>query len=132
MVAGEVFLKENLKNTDTKSYVNLPPLILTADNNSFYNGDVYYEAINGFQEANVSDSHINIQFQAPTDESRDNFRMEFYTIVDKFRHLGDQEYIPANTKKQIVDAFADIPKNTLIGSNQNYTLGKNLAYIKSA
>jgi hypothetical protein len=87
MVAGEVFLKENLKNTDIKSYVNLPPLILTADDNSFYNGDIYYEAINGFQEANVSDSHINIQFQAPTNTASDNFRMEFYTIVDKFRHL---------------------------------------------
>lgn len=132
MVAGEVFLKENLKNTDIKSYVNLPPLILTVDDNSFYNGDIYYEAINGFQEANVSDSHINIQFQAPTDTASDNFRMEFYTIVDKFRHLWDEEYIPLNIKKQVVDAFADIPENTLIGSNQNYTLRKNLASIKSA
>lgn len=87
MANNQLFLKENLKEADTKVHVSLPPLILGASENMFYNGDTYYEAVNYFEEAAVADGYINVNFDVPTDTSVDNFRMEFYTIVDKFRHL---------------------------------------------
>lgn len=132
MMNNQLFLKENLKNTDTKEYVSLPPLILNSGDNEFYNGDIYFEAVNGFAESNISDSFINVRFKAPTNNTLDNFRMEFYTIVDKFRNLGDESYIPTGVKKFVVDAVADIEENTLIEENENYTLGKHVAYISSA
>jgi len=132
MMNNQVFLKENLKNTDAKEYASLPPLILNVGDNVFYNGDIYYEAINNFEEANISDGFINVRFKAPTDILLDTFRLEFYTIVDKFRNLGDEEYRPRQVKKFVVDAIADIEENTITRETPEYTLGKHVAYLSQA
>ncbi len=121
MMNNQVYLKENLKNKATKSYVSLPPLILQPGDNIFFNGDIYYEAVNGFEESNISDSFINIAFAAPTLKTLDNFRLEFYTIVDKFRNLGDEDYIPTRVQKFVIDALSDIEEHTLLSKSENYT-----------
>jgi len=34
---GKLYLKENRKNTLSKNYISLPPLIVSSGNNEFYN-----------------------------------------------------------------------------------------------
>ena len=132
MMNNHVYIKENLKNKNRETYVSLPPIILQSWDNLFYNGDTYFEAINGFREANVSSNFINISFNAPTDLSLNFFRLEFFTIVDKFRNLEDSDYIPSWIKKFVVDSISDVKKNTLLEKQPWYILWKSIAYISSA
>jgi len=127
-----LYLKENYKKTPTKEYISTPPLIVNIKDNTFFNGDTYYEAINGFEESDVNDGHINISFKKPTNPLLHNFRAEFFTIVDKFRNLGNPSYIPSGVKKFVVDAFEDIDTITLQNKTSNYVVHKNLAYLTSA
>jgi hypothetical protein len=43
-------LKENLQFKASKLFVTTNPIILNANNNKFYNEDVFYEAINNARE----------------------------------------------------------------------------------
>lgn len=127
-----LYLKENYKNTPTKEYISTPPLILNARDNTFFNGDTYYESVNGFEEADINDSFINISFKKPTNPLLHNFRAEFFTIVDRFRSLGNPDYIPTGIKKFVVDAFEDIDDITLLSQTDTYTTRKHLAYLTDA
>lgn len=107
MMANKVYVKENLKKKDiTKEFVNEAPLLIDSDDNTFYNSDIYYEAINGFKEGDVNDSFINVIFSAPKRNDISNFRLEFYEIVDKFTNLLGEDYLPEDLKKYIVDGIA--------------------------
>jgi len=68
--------------------------VLFPPQNKFFNGDVFYEAINGAKEAEVSNGYINFAFDAPTNPQVDAFRLEFYTRVDKSTQEGNNGYTP--------------------------------------
>ena len=127
----KLYFKENRKNTDTKQHISLPPLILDSDDNTFYNGDVHYEAVNGFNEASVSDGAINVEFSRPSNEDIKNFRMSYHTIVDKYLD-DDDTFIPTNVETHIVDAIADINYLWILEETDTYTVSKHLATLSYA
>jgi hypothetical protein len=49
-VANKLYLKENLKNKANKVHVTNSPIVVNVSNNKFYNGDIFYEAINNPHE----------------------------------------------------------------------------------
>jgi hypothetical protein len=107
MMDGKLYFKENRKIAVDKNYLSVPPLILDSNDNRFYNGDIYYEAINGFNESSVSDGAINIEFSRPTNDEIKNFRMSYHTILDRYLDESDT-FTPTSVQTQIVDAIADI------------------------
>lgn len=107
LAQGKLYFKENHKQNPTVSHVSGNPLILSAGQNKFFNGDTYFEAINYFSEVNVSDGAINVEFMRPTNPNLKNFRMIYHTIVD--RALNDREdYVPQSVDTHIVDALSDM------------------------
>jgi hypothetical protein len=108
-------------------------LVLGIDDNKFFNWDIYYEALNNIKESVSFDSFINFSFDAPTDDSINNFRLEFFSIIDKYLNENHDEYTPKSIKKNIIDSFADIDNITKIKekSQTGYTVSKNLAYINA-
>lgn len=107
MMKGQIFLKENLKKKDaTKVFIDENALFVGSGNNKFFNGDTYYESVNGFKEGDVNDSYINVIFGAPKRDDINNFRLEFYEIVDKFTNLLAPDYIPKDLKKYVIDGIA--------------------------
>lgn len=132
MMAGQVFVKENLKKKDdTKLFVTDNPLYLASSTNKYFNGDVYYESVNGFKEGDVNDSFINAIFSAPKRDDISNFRLEFYQIVDKFTNLLSDTYEPVKLKKYIIDAIAGKEDATFVRDEEDYSVNKNLAYIEN-
>lgn len=117
-IKGEIFLKKNLKNKNDKMHLDDGWVVLFPSQNKFFNGDVFYEAINGAKEAEVSNGYINFAFDAPTNPQVDAFRLEFYTRVDKSTQEGNNGYTPEWIKKHIIDAFVD-DKNTLFDEETN-------------
>jgi hypothetical protein len=67
----------------------------------------------------------------PKNDLLSNFRIEFFSIVDKFVNLENNNYIPQNIKNNIIDAFSDIDNITIKEDNSDYILSNNLAYIKN-
>lgn len=131
LMDGTLYFKENRKQQTPLEYLSVPPLILGASDNKFYNGEIYYESVNGFTEASVSDGAINIEFQKPTNSNIKNFRMRYHTIVDKY--LDDRDdYIPKQVETHIVDAIADIQVRENIFENEEYTVTPNLAVMTYA
>lgn len=124
-----LYLKQNLSNTPEKTYLTLPALILESDDNKFYNWDIFYEALNGFNEINISNSYINANFAQPLNDKLNNFRLELYSIIDKVDNLENSSYEPEWIKKHIIDAFADSEELSLYEEEDNYKIRKNLAYI---
>jgi uncharacterized repeat protein (TIGR01451 family) len=131
LMAGKLYLKENRTNKADAQHVFLPPLILGADDNKFYNGDIYYEAVNGFNEASVSDGAINIEFSRPTNPDIKNFRMSYHTIVDRYLDEADT-FTPQNVETQIVDAVADTKSLWILEENSDYKLSKHLVTLTYA
>lgn len=131
LMSWKLYFKENRKNIEEKIYVSLPPLILGIDDNNFYNGEVYHEAVNGFAEASVSDGAINIEFSRPTNLEIKNFRMSYHTIVDRYLD-EDDTFTPMSVETHIVDAIADRETLWIIAETDQYTLQKNLAVLSYA
>ncbi len=131
LVKGKLYLKENRKQSPVDFYVTEAPLILKSSDNVFYNGDRYYESINGFVESWVSDEAINVEFQKPTNPNIHNFRMVYNTIVDKYMDER-KTFIPKKVQTHIVDAISDIASQTLEEEAKNYRISKNLATLSYA
>lgn len=130
MVDGKVFMKENLENTLVVSHISLAPLKVDSDDNRFLNGDVFYEAINGFEETSQDNESINVGFQAISRDIPEQYRMEFYSIVDASRFGEDINYVPAGIDTTIIDA---IPEQELdSGVSDAYTLSAPPVYIDAA
>ncbi len=133
MVKGELYIKENTKReVKTKNEIS-DALVLDIDDNKFFNWDIYYEALNNIKESVSFDSFINFSFDAPTDNSINNFRLEFFSIIDKYLNENHDEYIPKGIKKNIIDSFADVDNITKIKekSQTGYIVSKNIAYINN-
>jgi uncharacterized repeat protein (TIGR01451 family) len=131
LMNGKLYFKENRKNTEEKQYFSLPPLILDINDNKFYNGEVYHEAINGFKEVSVSDGAINVEFSRPTNPEIKNFRMDYHTIVDKYLDESDS-FIPSTVQTHIVDAIADIDSLWILEETSDYRVFKHLATLSYA
>jgi hypothetical protein len=58
-----------------------------------------------------------------------NYRVSFYTLIDKFINRGNDEYVPKFSKNHIVDAFADIQTTTFLKDFDDYILNDNVSYI---
>ncbi len=129
---GELFLKNNNSKTLEDKSSNLPILLLESKENKFFNKSVFYEAVNNFREVNISGNNINVWFSASSRNKVNNYRLEFFDIVDKFTNIWNSSYTPKKTKKTVIDAFNSIEESTLLMENtEEYTIRKNLARIKS-
>jgi len=127
LMDGTLYFKENRKNTDAS--IHLPtPLILSANNNNFYNGDIYYEAVNGFIESGVSDWAINISFSKPTNTDIKNFRLEYHTLVD--RYIDDGNNLPPDFETHIVDAMSHLDERPIVDTGESYNVYQNEAVLR--
>jgi hypothetical protein len=129
LAAGKLFFKENRKNNLIKQHVTGVPVILKSNKNKFYNADVYFEAINGFEQWAVSDGAMNIEFSRPTDTSIRNFRFEYNTIVDRYLDRSDT-FIPQSVNTHIVDAVASPKKRPVLEETSEYIRKSHLATLR--
>ena len=127
----QLFFKENLRNKASKVYVSTNPIIHDISDNKFYNWDIFYEAINNASELWSDNLAINLWFSAPTNKDITDFRIWFYTIIDKYLNVWDSNYRPEYIEKYIVDAFVWIDKKTIFIENELYTARNNISYIKT-
>lgn len=106
LAGGKLYFKENRKVPEAaKSHVSGGPITLQSDDNMFFNGRVYHEAVNYFEEMNVSDAAINVSFLKPTDTTLQNFRMKYHTIVDRYIQEGQEDAIPKENETHVIDAL---------------------------
>ena len=129
MVAWEVYLKENLKNSATKNYIDKSPIVVSSNSNKFYNSNNFIEAINYFKEVSVNNDYINLGFAKHKNSKINNYRVEFFEIVDKFSNIWNNSYVPTGIKKSVIDSFSDILNATKKTENGNYIVRNNLAYL---
>ncbi len=133
MVGDEIYLKQNYINKkNVKDIYTGSPIVLSSSKNQYLKAN-FISSINNFQEW-VSDSNfINVSFTAKQKEN--NYRLEFYPIVDKFDDMNmwyQDTYVPQNIKKYMIDAFSDIETQTLdmeTTTQNTVTIRKNLASI---
>jgi hypothetical protein len=71
----------------------------------FFNNVDFIEAINGFREVNTDSKIVNYLFDAPTHPERVNFRLEYFSIIDKFLNEDVTSYLPNNIFKNVVISF---------------------------
>lgn len=131
MMDGKLYFKENRKNTQEKEYISLPPLILSVTDNKFYNGEIYFEAVNGFEEASVSDGFMNVSFTKPTLPQLKNFQMTYHTYIDRYLDTSDT-YSPEIVETHIVDAFTDIDNRVVEIENDSFSIRPSFATISYA
>lgn len=89
LVNNQLYLKENLSVVDEGSYVSTPPMVLSSALNRFYSegGDGFYESVNNFGTAGVESGAMSIRFSPSSREGIHNYRLEFFTLVDKFLNV---------------------------------------------
>lgn len=132
MVKNELYIKENTRIEVEKEKNTIhEPLELAIEDNKFYNGEIFYESLNNIKESVSFDSYINFSFDAPSNDDVNNFRLEFYTLIDKYLNEDYDNYTPKWVMKHIIDSFSDINSITKIEekSKTGYTISSNLAYI---
>jgi hypothetical protein len=130
MVWNTLYLKENREKSDTKQYVTEAPLVLTPSNNRFFRNNLaFIESVNGVREADVNDGFINVSFYGPKRDDINNFRLQFYPIVDKLYSLLFDGYTPTDIQKHVIDAFTDIDKATIEKDNDTFTTRDNLVWF---
>jgi hypothetical protein len=136
MVNWEIFLKINTKKSWAKEFVNSSVSSINSKDNKFFDvKDLFLESINGFKESEVTNGNINLVFSAPKRLDTSAFRVNFYDKVDKYTNLLDTNYIPENTKRHIIDAFAWLEEGLKKEETEQYTKYNNLwriSYIWTA
>lgn len=130
MVSWELYLKTNTKNS--------PNLVsnlwwvesVSISKNKFFNNEVFYEALNNTKESVSKNWFINFSFDAPTRDDLNNFRLEYYTIIDKYLNEWNDSYIPQNIKKELIDSFVWIDDSTIYSNATEYDVRNNVSYLK--
>lgn len=134
MMGDEIYLKQNhLNKKQNKDFYSGSPMILPTSKNKYLQWN-FISWVNNFEESVGDSNFINVSFDAK--QKQNNYRLEFYPIVDKFddRDNSDENYIPKNVKKYIIDGFSDIDKQTWDiekTSQDSVTIRKNLASIQA-
>jgi hypothetical protein len=115
----QLYLKENLNKKEEKIFFNSDPIIYNEIEEFEKN---IIESINDFRESVGDNWAVNIQFSAPTNKNRTNFRLEFFEIIDKFDALKAKInwYTPKKIRKHIIDSFVNINDITSITPVNNY------------
>ncbi len=138
MVGNEIFFKKNLvSDSKTPRYYTNPALERSFIGLGYMTENRFLSAVNNFTESLAESGYINMKFQSSTRHDVNNYRVEFYNIVDKFTHVMQQKpawYIPQKTQKHIIDAFTNIDTITqTMESSQNapYVMRQNLAVLES-
>jgi len=127
----KLYFKENRKNTEVTNHFSTPPLILSANDNKFYNGEEYFEAINLFQESWVSDGAINLSWARPTNPQLQSFRLQYHTIVDRYLDESDT-FTPSRVQTHIVDSIAWPWNIPVIEETSVYTVSPNIGTLTYA
>jgi hypothetical protein len=105
--------------------------VLKSSDNKFFNGDIYYESVNGFTQGAVSDGALNINFMPATDESIHNYRVEYHTIVDRYLDERDS-FRPDDVQTHIIDAISEISDRPVLENTENFTRQSHLATMSYA
>jgi hypothetical protein len=85
MVGSEIYFKENhLAKAQTLHWTGSPVVVDFADTEFAYGG--FLPAVNNFSESVSESGFINMNFVAASKKSINNYRIEFYNIVDKMSH----------------------------------------------
>lgn len=126
-----MYFKENYDQAPPSTHLSTPPLILSSDDNTFYNDEVYIEAVNGFTEASVSDRSINAIFQRPTNPEIKNFSLTLHTIIDKYIDDRD-DYTPEDVETYRIDALADTEDIPALSQGDIYSVHPHIATLSYA
>lgn len=129
LAQGKLYFKENQKKQGDTVYIDTNPRILSANDNPFFNGDIYYEAVNYFEEAAVSDGAINVEFQKPSNPEIRNFRLQYHTIVDRYVNDRD-DFTPSTVKTHIVDALTELQVSVPKSETVSYIAQKHPATLQ--
>ncbi|MCT4617445.1 MAG: taxilin [Candidatus Gracilibacteria bacterium] len=125
----QIFLKENLSVRKKKIKTVSSPKEMNYNSNYFEEGLGYAPAVNGFTEALYTDGQINFYFDAALDESLNNYRIEYYQLIDRFG-VEENALTSYGKRGNIIDGISNIDKATLSETKEeNYTIRKNLATI---
>lgn len=127
-VNGSLYLKENLKIKDNKVFLDENPIVVDMWDNKFIEND-FISSVNSFRETTPSNNLINLSFLKT--QNIDNYRLSFYSIVDKFLNEKNPIYTPLFKKKYIYDMISWIDINNLNSENELYNEYKNLVQIKN-
>ncbi len=130
MVWNQVYLKENLQKVDNTDHTSLPILTVSKNDNSYFNGDNFLEAINWFREINTDSRVVNLAFNAPTNTNTHNFSIKNYTIIDKATWEWRTDYSPKNIFASITDAFDSIEDIIIDSRNEVFTKRNHLVSIE--
>jgi len=123
----QIFLKENLSNDDKEKQA-FTPRKMSYDSGYFADTRWYAPAVNGFEESVLSDGQINFHFDASTDEKQNNYRIEYYSIIDRFG-IEEKALSKYGKRWNIVDAISDIDNTTVRETKDNYVLRNNIATL---
>jgi len=121
-----LYLKENLQKKSEKLYNPSFITVDISDNKFFRELFNFTEAINWFKEVNTDINSINVSFNSPTNKKINHFRLEYYSIVDKFLNEKNNSYLPKDIYKNIIDSFVDFEHDELLNLGQNI---KHQVYI---
>lgn len=123
-----LYLKENLDKKDNKNYLNQSPIILDFKDNKFLNNKTYISSVNNATSNTSTSWIINISFLAT--KNINNYRLSFYSVVDKFLNEKFPDYFPKFKKKSLVDAISWIWQINLSSENEVYNELKDIVTIK--
>lgn len=124
-----LYLKENLKVKENRTYPKEDPIIISSKNNKFVNWSEFYSAVNNASEITVSSWIININFLSTP--GLYNYRLSFYSVVDRFLNILDPNYKPDFRKKSIIDSIAWIWDVNFIEETDLYIERKDLVFIEN-
>ena len=127
-VNNSLYLKENLENKPVKTYLNESPIILESDDNKFLNWSTYISSINNAVSTNWSSWIIDLSFSSKN--FINNYRLSFYTLIDKFINEDFSNYTPKFKKKSIIDAISWDWEINLVSDNEFYKTLKDIVSIK--
>lgn len=122
-----LYLKENLDKKSSKVYLNENPLVVDIEDNKFLNWADYISSIDNARSNASASWIINIGFDAKN--SINNYRLEFYNVVDKFLNQKYTNYSPIFRKKSILDSVSWIWTINLVQETDNYKELKDIVYI---
>jgi len=119
LVEHTLYLKKNHSILSDKIYLADDPLEIETQDNKYYNGDVFYEVVDHFEEEIISSNFTNISFDAHANPDVNQYRLESSHFIENtaqsiesdnilFADLSDEVSNNLVRNKQVVDIFSDV------------------------
>lgn len=124
---NKLYLKESLDKKSDKSFLNENPIILESNDNRFLNSDNYISSVNNLRSTNWSSWIIDLSFSWK--KSINNYRVSFYTVIDKFLNENNTNYSPVYRKKSIIDWISWAWEINLLSDTDLYKEYKDLVFL---